>query len=112
MSKYNIKGDGIIIGDNNVQVFRKTTSDVSKDLLILIAKLATSKNEETELENDLKVVQDENQSAAKKTSAAGRIAKWLKIVGGEAGKILLQKMMESGLNWAQHIAATADLSSL
>lgn len=109
MPKYSIKGDGIIIGNNNVQIFHKTTSDISKDLVALIAKLATSKEEVTELESDIKVVQDENQTIVKKTSAAVRLAKWLKTVAGEAGNIMLQKMMESGLDWAQHIAVTADL---
>ncbi len=68
-----------------MQVFHKKTSDVSRDLVDLIANLATSKEEETKLENDLKVVQDENQTVGNKTSAAGRIAKWLKTVAGEAG---------------------------
>lgn len=99
MSEHNIKGDGNIIGDNNFQVFHKTTSNLSQELVALISKLATSKDEEKELENDLKIVQDENQSVAKKTSAAGRIAKWLKTVAGEAGKIMLQKMVESGIDW-------------
>lgn len=109
MTKYNIKGDGIIIGDNNVQVFRKTTSDISKELIHLIAKSATTKEEEKELAYELKVVQDESQTIAKKTSAAGRIARWLKTGAGEAGKIMLQKMMESGLDWARHIVAAADI---
>jgi hypothetical protein len=42
MTKYNIKGDGINIGDNNAQVFHKTTSDISKELIYLIAKSATT----------------------------------------------------------------------
>jgi hypothetical protein len=64
-----------------------------------------------ELENDLNVVKDKSQSAAKKTSSAGRIAKWLKTASGEAGKIMLQKMVESGIDWAKHVAAAADLIS-
>ena len=111
MPKYNIKGDGIIIGDNNVQAIHKTTSDVNKDLVALVTKLAANKEEEKELENDLIVVQDENQTLAKKTSSAGRIAKWLKTAAGEAGMVMLQRMMESGLDWAQRIAATAHLIS-
>jgi len=108
MGSINIKGDGIIIGNANVQNFNKNHSEVNEELLVLISKLANKKERET-LEGDLLVVQSTNDGGAKKTAAASRIATFLKTVAGEAGKVLLKKMMESGFDWAEHIGTVANL---
>jgi hypothetical protein len=110
-NKYKITGDGNIIGDHNLQVFHKTTSDVSKNLLDLIEKVTASQNERHELENDLRIVQGENHNAVMRTKSAGRIGYWLKNVAGEAGKAMLQEMTKSGIDWVKTIVAEAEVVS-
>jgi hypothetical protein len=105
-----IKGDGNIVGNNNVQTFNKrTTSPVSRELIELITKFSASKEERDDLESALEIVQDKNQSAATKTVAASKIAKYLKTVAGEAGRVILGRMLDSGIDWEEHIATVAGM---
>lgn len=109
MNKYKIKGDGNIVGNNNIQTINKTKTNVNKELVELIYKLANP-DEQKSLIQDLDTLQDEKQEVNNKKSAGARIAKYLKTVAGEAGKVVLAQLMTSGYHWAEYIIREAQIT--
>lgn len=102
-----INGNFNIVGDHNVQNVTITSSNISEEIVKLIEKLAVGKEKES-LMADLSLVKEDTADPQEKITASGRLAKFLKTVGGAAGKVVLSELVKSGLKWAHLIPVLAE----
>lgn len=99
MSTYKIKGDGNIIGNDNISVFHKS-STIEKELVEIIKNNAKSSEEREKLLVDLATLKNEHASSKEKGVSGAALRQFLLTYGGVAGAEVLAKLVELGMVWA------------